>query len=165
MNLARICIPSMDRAAFYVVHSYNWKFLGSVHNLFTCARLPPSPAGLRVEISCETDKKKINFIFNCSEKISLTKKLGRACPHGKRTNTALRENFRASRPACIPSRSTNQVGLPILCGISELTELVCARNFPPLPADGKRSVNCRCSELIVTSWGKFFCAAPVGTGR
>src|SRR3954465_9486629 len=74
MNLARICIPSMDRAAFYVVHSYNWKFLGSVHNLFTCALLPPSPAGLRVEITCETDKKKINFIFNCSEKISLTKK-------------------------------------------------------------------------------------------
>jgi hypothetical protein len=39
-----------------------------------------SPAGLRLEISCETDKKKINFIFNCSEKIFLTKKQERTCP-------------------------------------------------------------------------------------
>ena len=39
-----------------------------------------SPAGLRLEISRETDKKKINFIFNCSEKIFLTKKQERTSP-------------------------------------------------------------------------------------
>jgi hypothetical protein len=92
-------IPLLCGAAFYVVHSYNWKFLRSVHNLFTCTLLPPSPAGLRVEISCETDKKKINFIFNCSEKIFLTKKPSRAWPEVKETNNGFRENFRANRTA------------------------------------------------------------------
>jgi hypothetical protein len=30
----------------------------------------PSPAGLRLEIRCEIDKKKMNFIFNYEEKFS-----------------------------------------------------------------------------------------------
>jgi len=38
----------------------------------------PSPAGLRLEISCESDKKKMNFIFNYIKKISLTEKMKRA---------------------------------------------------------------------------------------
>jgi len=38
----------------------------------------PSPAGLRLEISCESDKKKMNFIFNYGKKISLTGKMKRA---------------------------------------------------------------------------------------
>jgi hypothetical protein len=38
-----------------------------------------SPAGLRVEISCESDKKKMNFIFNYDKKIFLTEKMKRAC--------------------------------------------------------------------------------------
>jgi len=36
-----------------------------------------SPAGLRVEISCESDKKKMNFIFNYAKKIFLTEKMKR----------------------------------------------------------------------------------------
>jgi hypothetical protein len=36
-----------------------------------------SPAGLRVEISCESDKKKMNFIFNYDKKIFLTEKMKR----------------------------------------------------------------------------------------
>jgi len=35
----------------------------------------PSPAGLRLEISCESDKKKMNFIFNYDQKIFLTEKM------------------------------------------------------------------------------------------
>jgi hypothetical protein len=38
-----------------------------------------SPAGLRLETSLETDKKKMNFIFNREEKIFLTGKTRRAC--------------------------------------------------------------------------------------
>src|SRR6266550_9232163 len=51
-----------------------------IHMRFAAA----SPAGLRLEIRCEIDKKKINFIFNCGEKIFLTKKTERAGPHEKK---------------------------------------------------------------------------------
>jgi hypothetical protein len=34
-----------------------------------------SPAGLRLEISCESDKKKMNLIFDYDKKIFLTEKL------------------------------------------------------------------------------------------
>jgi hypothetical protein len=43
----------------------------------------PSPAGLRLEISCESDKKKMNFIFDFDKKIFLTKKM----KHGGRRET------------------------------------------------------------------------------
>jgi hypothetical protein len=56
----------------------------------------PSPAGLRLEISCESDKKKMNFIFNCEEKIFLTKKLKRAC---QAKIKPVRENSRTNRTA------------------------------------------------------------------
>jgi hypothetical protein len=57
-----------------------------------------SPAGLRVEISCEIDKKKINFIFNFSEKNFLTRKQKRACPHEKK------ETVRFEKILCEPNR-------------------------------------------------------------
>jgi len=38
----------------------------------------PSPAGLRLEISCESDKKKMNFIFDYDQKIFLTGKMEHA---------------------------------------------------------------------------------------
>jgi hypothetical protein len=50
----------------------------------------PSPAGLRLEISCESDKKKMNFIFNYAKKISLTEKMKRACRRETK-NSALKE--------------------------------------------------------------------------
>jgi hypothetical protein len=65
--------------AFAVVRSYCWKFIKHVHNLFTHALWSSSPAGLRLEISCESDKKKMNFIFNYGKKFFLTGKLKRAC--------------------------------------------------------------------------------------
>jgi len=36
-------------------------------------------SGLRLEISCESDKKKMNFIFNYDKKIRLTEKMKCAC--------------------------------------------------------------------------------------
>jgi hypothetical protein len=36
-------------------------------------------SGLRLEISCESDKKKMNFIFNYDQKIFLTEKMKRVC--------------------------------------------------------------------------------------
>jgi hypothetical protein len=56
----------------------------------------PSPAGLRLETSCENDKKKMNFIFNFEEKIFLTKKLKRAC---QAKTKSVRGNSRANQAA------------------------------------------------------------------
>ena len=36
-------------------------------------------SGLRLEISCESDKKKMNFIFNYDKKIFLTEKMKQVC--------------------------------------------------------------------------------------
>jgi hypothetical protein len=54
----------------------------------------PSPAGLRLEIRCETDKKKMNLIFQSRQEFLLTRKIKRAC-RGERKK-ACRENFRAA---------------------------------------------------------------------
>ncbi len=88
---------SFCHGPYRVVHSRCWKFLRNVHNLFTYALWLPSPAGLRLEISCEIDKKKMNFIFNGGEKIFLTKKMKRA-RRCKKKNLCVRENFRATGP-------------------------------------------------------------------
>src|ERR1044071_2222996 len=78
-TLARTRNQSFWRGAFAVVHSCCRKFLKHVHNLFTHALRSSSPAGLRLEISCENDKKKMNLIFNYSKKIFLTGKMEHAC--------------------------------------------------------------------------------------
>jgi hypothetical protein len=82
-TLARTRNQSFWRGAFAVVHRCYRKFLKHVHNLFTHALWLPSPVGLRLEISCESDKKKMNFIFNYAKKIFLTEKMKRA---GRREN-------------------------------------------------------------------------------
>jgi hypothetical protein len=69
-NAARMGSQSVCRGAFCLVHSRVWKFLRNVHNLFTCALRLLSPVGLRLEITFESDKKKMNFIFNRDRKIS-----------------------------------------------------------------------------------------------
>jgi hypothetical protein len=69
-TLARTRNQSLCPGAFPVVHSCRWKFFKHVHNLFTHALGSSSPAGLRLEISCESDKKKMNLIFNYGKKIS-----------------------------------------------------------------------------------------------
>jgi hypothetical protein len=84
-TLVRARSQSFWRAVFAVVHSSRRKFLKHVHNLFTHALWLFSPAGLRVEISCESDKKKMNFIFNYDKKIFLTEKMKRVrCRENKK---------------------------------------------------------------------------------
>jgi len=79
--------------AFRIVHSRCWEVLRNVHNLFTCALWLPSPAGLRLEISLETDKKKMNFIFCGDEKFFLTRKMKRAFEREKENNRVFYEIF------------------------------------------------------------------------
>jgi hypothetical protein len=57
--------------------------------------------GLRLEISCESDKKKMNFIFNFSKKIFLTGKMKRACRRENKKQCI--EKFR--EPAATDSES------------------------------------------------------------
>jgi hypothetical protein len=78
-TLVRTRNQSFWQGAFAVVHSCCRKFLKHVHNLFTRPLWLPSPAGLRLEISCESDKKKMNFIFDYDQKIFLTGKMKHAC--------------------------------------------------------------------------------------
>jgi hypothetical protein len=61
-KLARTCTQVFCREVFRVVHFRYREFLKHVHNLFTHALRLSSPAGLRLEISCESDKKKMNLI-------------------------------------------------------------------------------------------------------
>ena len=94
----------------------------------------PSPAGLRLEIRCESDKKKMNLIFNFEEKNFLTMKLKRAC---QAKIKPVRKNSRANQTAIAwVSLPRTDFDLSILCGTAELTELACALNFPPLGAKG-----------------------------
>src|SRR6266436_5145003 len=83
-KLARSSNQSFCRGVFPVVHSCYRKFLKHVHNLFTRPLWLPSPAGLRLEISCESDKKKMNFIFDYDKKFFLTGKMKHA---GRRETT------------------------------------------------------------------------------
>jgi len=71
-------------------------FLKHVHNLFTRALWLPSPVGLRLEISCESDKKKMNLIFDYDKKFSLTEKMKHACR--RQAETVCRKNFAQPKP-------------------------------------------------------------------
>src|SRR5262245_3934044 len=78
-TLARTRNQSFWRGVFPVVHSCRLEFLKHVHNLFTHTLWSSSPAGLRLETSCESDKKKMNLIFNHDKKFFLTGKMRHAC--------------------------------------------------------------------------------------
>ena len=104
---------SFWRKAFAVVHSCCRKFLKHVHNLFTHALWSSSPAGLRLEISCESDKKKMNLIFNYDKKIFLTEKMKHACRREKR-ETGYWKKF-VSQPRRIRARRSEQTSLLIGC--------------------------------------------------
>jgi hypothetical protein len=51
---------------------------------------------LRLEISCESDKKKMNLIFNYSKKFFLTGKMKEPCP--RKTETVSQKNFAQPKP-------------------------------------------------------------------
>ena len=113
-ELARIRNQSSYRGAFPVLHSSCRKFLKHVHNLFTRVLWLSSPAGLRLEISCESDKKKMNLIFDYHKKIFLTGKVKRACRREKRNSVS--KKFRATQSATIRNRGGEQTSSLIACG-------------------------------------------------
>ena len=128
-KLPRTNNQSSREAAFAVVHSRCRKFLKHVHNLFTRSSGPLSPAGLRLEIGRESDKKKMHFIFNYDKKIFLTAK--RSARVDLKTETVFRKNFARAKPRSFQISATTR----LWCrppARPELTKLACARNFPPL---------------------------------
>ena len=112
-TLARTRNQSFWQGAFAVVHSCCRKFLKHVHNLFTRALWLPSPAGLRLEISCESDKKKMNFIFDYDKKIFLTGKMKHACRRENKKQCV--EKISLSQPRRIRNRRNEQTSLLIGC--------------------------------------------------
>ena len=112
-TLARTRNQSFWQGAFTVVHSCCRKFLKHVHNLFTRPLWLPSPAGLRLEISCESDKKKMNFIFDYDKKIFLTGKMKHACRRENKKQ-CVEKISRANRDG-IRKRRNEQTSLLIGC--------------------------------------------------
>lgn len=118
-KLARTNNQSSCEAAFAVVHSRCRKFLKHVHNLFTRRSGLLSPAGLRLEIGRESDKKKMNFIFNYDKKIFLTGK--RSAHVDLKIETVCRKNFaRAkSRPFQISPDHQTTVPVPLASRVDQ----------------------------------------------
>jgi len=91
------------REGSVVVHPRCWKFLEYVHNLFTRPLWLLSPAGLRLEITCESDKKKMNLNFNQAKKIFLTEKLSvRVCVKTETVRRKFRETQTTERSESPP---------------------------------------------------------------
>jgi hypothetical protein len=133
-NPARMRNRSFYRGVFRVVHSRCLKFLRNVHNLFTCDIWLPSPAGLRLEISCESDKKKMNFIFDYDKKIFLTGKMKHPCRRENRNSVS--EKFRASQTATIRNRRGEQISVLIACP-SRVDRIGLCAQFPASPSRGQ----------------------------
>src|SRR6516164_4515836 len=95
------------REGFVVVHPRCWKFLEYVHNLFTRPLWLLSPAGLRLEITCESDKKKMNLIFNYAKKNFLTEK--RSTRVDMKMETLRRKNSGCAKPRLFRILAANRL--------------------------------------------------------
>jgi hypothetical protein len=73
----------------------------------------------------------MNLIFNYDQKNFLTEK--RTARVALKTKKGARKKFQTRQTATIPI--LQRTGLGIDFPASELTELACARNFPPLRAE------------------------------
>src|SRR5262245_38050560 len=120
--------------AFAVVHSCCRKFLKHVHNLFTYALWLSSPAGLRLEISCESDKKKMNLIFDYDKKIFLTGKMKRACRRENRKSVS--KKLPATQIATIRNRRGKQTSLLMVCA-SRVDRIGLCAQFPASASAGQ----------------------------
>ena len=109
-------------------------FFKHVHNLFTRALWLPSPAGLRLEISCESDKKKMNLIFDYDKKFSLTEKMKHACRRKKKKRCV--KKFRARQPRRIRNRRDEETSLLIVCA-SRVDRLNLCGQFPASASGGQ----------------------------
>ena len=109
-------------------------FLKHVHNLFTRALWLPSPVGLRLEISSESDKKKMNLIFDYDKKFSLTEKMKCACRRKKRKRWL--KIFRARQPRRIRNRRDEGTSLLIVFA-SRVDRLNLCGQFPASASGGQ----------------------------
>jgi len=109
-------------------------FFKHVHNLFTRALWLPSPAGLRLEISCESDKKKMNLIFDYDKKFSLTEKMKHACRRKKKKRCV--KKFRARQPRRIRNRRGEQISALTAC-LSRVDRIGLCAQFPASPSRGQ----------------------------
>jgi hypothetical protein len=133
-KLARSSNQSFRRGVFPVVHSWGGKFLKHVHNLFTHALWSSSPAGLRLEISYESDKKKMNLIFNYGKKFFLTGKMKRACQCENRNSVSTK--IRATQTATIQNRRGEQTSSLIACA-SRVDRIGLCAKFPASASGGQ----------------------------
>jgi hypothetical protein len=93
-----------------------------------------SPAGLRLEISYESDKKKMNLIFDYDKKIFLTGKMKRTCRRENRNNVP--KKLRATQIANIRSRRGEQTSLLIVCA-SRVDRIGLCAQFPASASAGQ----------------------------
>jgi hypothetical protein len=133
-TLVRTRNQSFWRGVFAVVHRCRRKFLKHVHNLFTHVLWLFSPAGLRLEISCESDKKKMNLIFNYDKKIFLTAKMKHACRCKNRNSVS--EKIRATQTATIQNRRAEQTSSLIACA-SRVDRIGLCAQFPASASGGQ----------------------------
>jgi hypothetical protein len=109
-------------------------FFKHVHNLFTRALWLPSPVGLRLEISCESDKKKMNLIFDYDKKFPLTEKMKHAF-RGKRKKRCVKKS-RASQSRRIRNRRDEETSLLIVCA-PRVDRLNLCGQFPASASGGQ----------------------------
>jgi len=109
-------------------------FLKHVHNLFTRAFWLPSPVGLRLEISCESDKKKMNLIFDYDKKFPLTEKM-KHTSRGKRKKRCVKK-FRARQSQRIRNRRDEETSLLIVCA-PRVDRLNLCGQFPASASGGQ----------------------------
>ena len=94
----------------------------------------PSPAGLRLEISCESDKKKMNLNFDCDKKNFLTGKMKHVCRRENRNSVS--KKFRATQTATIRNRRGEESSLLIPC-LSRVDRIGLCAQFPASPSRGQ----------------------------
>jgi len=90
--------------------------------------------GLRLEISCESDKKKMNFIFDYDQKIFLTGKMKHVCRRENRNSVS--KKFRATQTATIRNRRDEESSLLIVCA-SRVDRIGLCAQFPASPSRGQ----------------------------
>ena len=91
-----------------------------IHTRFVAALA----SGLRLEISCESDKKKMNFIFNYDQKIFLTEKMKHVC--GRETKKQCVKTFR--EPTATDSESPQRTDSLLISYASRVDRIrLCAQ--------------------------------------
>jgi hypothetical protein len=90
--------------------------------------------GLRLEISCESDKKKMNLIFNYDKKIFLTEKMKHACRCENKNSVS--KKIRATQTATTQNRRAEQTS-SLIAGASRVDRTGLCAKFPASASEGQ----------------------------